>query len=590
MTSSSLARFAGPLALVMIGCGSSSAAGPAAGTAGAGGASSAGGASAAGGSGGGGQTGPYTPPPAATIVEQGAVSIRREVFFVAGVDAGENPTVAGSATPPELAKSRVVRYRVDSDPPKPAKAIVVLMPGFLGGAGSLDGAARALVRRSTEGAAIEAWAIDRRSNLMEDHHGLEVAEFRQDAELAHSYYLDAGTLEGKSFAGFKQQSDVPWESEWGIPTTIGDLRNVISIVPPAERRGRVVLLGHSLGATIVEEYAAWDFAGTAGYAELAGLALVDGVSGAEGDTTPPRPQDKYEKGGDMAPGGFGTAPGVADIRKSLRYFALPLLGTKVYPVAAIAAMRSVWTPKAITPDDDRDKLLQTLLSLTTVPKLTNRAAMGFAFDVKSNGLSFAAVSCGQGTGGELGSYDSVFGSKLIHPSDPLATYEWTDWDMSSPKGNTSLDDFARVWFDGPGLDFAEWYFPQRLTADAPIASTLVLKAGDFAYDDYAMRATHGAEIDLPVLAAPAALLGGDVSKFDKLKALIAPVGANRPLAGKPRSDAGAFHLAPHPELTHIDSIAATDAPGSAGRAWYDELSAFVGANTTAGGVVVPVQP
>jgi hypothetical protein len=528
-------------------------------------------------------------PPSSSVVEQGAVAIRREVFLVAGVDAGENPTIPGSATPPDLAKSRVVRYRVDSDPPKPARAIVVLMPGFLGGAGSLDGIAKALVRRSTADSAIEAWAIDRRSNLMEDHHGMEVATFRQDAELAHSYYLDSGTVEGKSFAGFKSQTDVPWESEWGIPTTVGDLRNVISIVPAAERRGRVVLLGHSLGATIVEEYAAWDFAGTAGFAELAGLALVDGVSGSEGDTTPPRPQDKYEMGGDMAPGGFGTAPGVADIRKNQRYFSLPLLGTKVYPVASIVGMRAVWSPKAISPDDDRDKLLQTLLSLQAVPKMTNRAAMGFAFDTRSNGLSFAAISCGQGTGGELGSYDSLFGSKLIHPSDPTATYEWTDWDQSTPKGNTSLDEFSRVWFEGPGLDFAEWYFPQRLTADAPIASTLVLKAGDFAYDTYAMRATHGKEMDLPILAAPAALLGGDVTKYDKLRALVAPVGQSRPLAGKDRSDPGAFHLAPHPELTHIDSIAATDAPGSAAKGWYDDLAGFVTANTATGGVVVPVQ-
>ena len=566
--------------MTLAACGSSSSSGPAAGG---------GGSAGSAGTGGGAQTGPYTPPPASSVVEQGAIAIRREVFLVDGVDAGENPTVPGSTTPPELAKSRVVRYRVDSDPPKPARAIVVLMPGFLGGAGSLDGIARALVRRSTADAPIEVWAVDRRSNLLEDHHGSQVAAFRQDAELAHGYYLDGATIEGKTFAGFREQSDLPYESEWGIPTTIGDLRNVISIVPATERRGRVVLLGHSLGAVIVEEYAAWDFDGTAGYSELAGLALVDGVSGAEGDTAPPRPQGKYELGGDMAPGGFGTVPGVVDIRKSQRYFALPLLGTKVYPVATIAGMRALWSPKAITPDDDRDKLLQTLLSLTAVPKMTNRAAMGFAFDAKSNGLSFAAISCGQGTGGELGSYASLFGATLIHPSDPSATYEWIDWDQSTPKGNTSLDEFARVWFDGPGLDFAEWYFPQRLTADAPIASTLILKTGDFAYDTYGMRAVHGKEMDLPILAAPAALLGGDVLKFYKLKSLVAPIGAGRPLAGKDRSDPAAFHPAPHPELTHIDSIAATDAPGTAARGWYDDLAAFVVGNTASGGLVVPVQ-
>jgi pimeloyl-ACP methyl ester carboxylesterase len=58
---------------------------------------------------------------------------------------------------------------------------------------------------------------------------------------------------------------------------VRDLRNVIR----AARRGgrRVVLAGHSLGATIAIAYATWDFGERAGAEDLAGLVLIDGGSG-----------------------------------------------------------------------------------------------------------------------------------------------------------------------------------------------------------------------------------------------------------------------------------------------------------------------
>ncbi len=92
----------------------------------------------------------YTPPPAsAIVVDPGPWKIRKEVLTVAGVTPPPNPR--GPATPPEENALRVVRYRVDATPPKPARAVVVMMPGDLGGAGSFDALARAIVRRSAEG-------------------------------------------------------------------------------------------------------------------------------------------------------------------------------------------------------------------------------------------------------------------------------------------------------------------------------------------------------------------------------------------------------------------------------------------------------
>ncbi|MDI1448366.1 alpha/beta fold hydrolase [Polyangium sp. 6x1] len=528
---------------------------------------------------------PYAPPPSSTVVEEGPVRIRRDIFLVPGVTPPPNP-LTGSTTPAELNAVRIVRYRIDADPPAPARAVAVLMPGFLGGASSYDAMARAIVRRSKAGEPFEAWAIDRRSNLLEDHHGHDVAEVRKDPEIAKRYYFEEEAVEGKTFPGFVDQASVDYASEWGLDTTIGDLRRVVEIVAPEERKARVFLVGHSLGATIAEEYAAWDFDGTPGYDELAGLVLVDGVARQEGALAPKITEDDYLKGSSQDPNAYLT-PGLETIRKTTRYIALPLLGLKVYPVAAIAGMRAMWSPTAITEDPYRDNAFLTLLSLTEVPRMTNRAAMGFAMDDSSNGVSFAAVSCGESKGGALAEYDSLFGTKLVQPSDPTATYNWVEYDAKSPREHTSLDDISRSWFEGPSLDFAEWYFPARLSLDAQAAATLVLKDGDWPRATYGMRAIHGASMDLPIFAAVAGLVG-DTAALDPLRALVqnVAIGPDRPLAGKPRTDPDAFVVLDIVKLTHIDPLSGTDDGQGDVTKWYDSLTKWMTTNSPAGAVVL----
>jgi pimeloyl-ACP methyl ester carboxylesterase len=527
----------------------------------------------------------YAPPPASAVVEEGPVRIRREIFTVPGVTPPKNPST-GKATPDEYNAIRVVRYRVDADPPRPARAVAVLMPGFLGGAGSYDPMARAIVRRSTGDDAFEAWAIDRRSNLLEDHHGLDVAEVRKDPEIAKRYYFEEEAVEGKTFAGFLDQTQVSFASEWGLATTVGDLRRVVELVGEADRKARVFLVGHSLGASIAEEYAAWDFKGTPGYSELAGLVLVDGVSRQEGKSAPPISLDEYVNGSASGPGGF-PAPGLDAIREMSRYTSLPILGLKVYPVASVAGMRAMWSPDAIVEDPYRDSAFRTLLSLSKVPKMTNRAAMGFAMDDASNGVSFAAVSCGEAKGGALAEYDGLFGGKLVQPSDPNATYDWTEHDAVSPAELTSLDDISRSWFEGPGTDFAEWYFPSRLPLDAQAASTLVLELGDWAFDKYGLRAMHGASMDLPIMGAVAGLVG-DTAALDPLRALVqdVPIGPGRPLEGTPRTDPNAFAVVDITSFTHIDPLSGTDATDGYVTKWYDTLVAWMSKNSPSGGVVL----
>ena len=103
----------------------------------------------------------------------------------------------------------------------------------------------------------------------------------------------------------------------GLKTQIDDLRAVVSFDSAGRATGTAVLLGHSLGASIVEEYAAWDFAGTAGYSELAGLVLVDGTAREEGKASVPYREDEYVNG--LTGGSFGKLS-LTKVRQSDRLF------------------------------------------------------------------------------------------------------------------------------------------------------------------------------------------------------------------------------------------------------------------------------
>ncbi len=521
------------------------------------------------------------------VIEHAAngVVIRREVLVVPGPTPPPNPVTQG-ATPASTPGMQVVRYRVDtgSAAPKPARAILLLMPGFLGGAGSFDSLARAIVRRSTADAPLEAWALDRRANLLEDRTGIEAALAQQNADVLTGYYFAGAAVNGTTFAGFQTQQQVDFESEWGMATTIDDLRAVIALIPAEQRQARVVLAGHSLGASIVSQYAAWDFAGAAGHDELAGLVLIDGVTGSEGGPLA-LTQAQYETDGQMTTT-MGTVPSVKAIREGSRYFAFPILEAKLFPVGVGTALRATLHPDLVEADTPRNTALQTLFLMDRLPRFTNRAAFGLAFDAASCPVSIAAVNAGASTGGALTSAPSPFGGgTVVKPSEVTATYAWQEYDQVNPREFTSLTDFALAW-TRPDSDFGEWYFPLRLTLDSAVGASLVLDPAAWPVTAWNLRAIHGRELSMPVLVEAAGILQGDVTAYDALKAILPPVGAGRPQAGAARTSSDGFQTHANPAFSHIDPLAATDDAGSAAAEWFDTLASFLRRVTPEGGVSV----
>jgi pimeloyl-ACP methyl ester carboxylesterase len=131
----------------------------------------------------------------------------------------------------------------------------------------------------------QVWAVDRRENLLEDHS--QRAQFvagEADPQEVFDYYLgwlgdDTITEHFEPRGGTASDDEsVAFARDWGMAVAIDDLRAVID--EAAGLGGEVVLGGHSLGGSITVAYATWDFEGRAGADDLAGLALIDGGSGA----------------------------------------------------------------------------------------------------------------------------------------------------------------------------------------------------------------------------------------------------------------------------------------------------------------------
>jgi pimeloyl-ACP methyl ester carboxylesterase len=181
-------------------------------------------------------------------------------------------------------------------PPQQPDAILVLVPGFEGGAGDFRILAENLITRAQDdGFILEVWAFDRRSNQLEDMEGLQIAEefldpvigldwlFGGELTLALHPLLAAGPNRRAVF--YDTQADVPFIADWTNLVFSHDIDAVVTAASAAARNQNVFLGGHSAGTGFTARYAATDFnlsgVGPAepGYAKLRGLVLLEGAGG-----------------------------------------------------------------------------------------------------------------------------------------------------------------------------------------------------------------------------------------------------------------------------------------------------------------------
>ena len=428
-------------------------------------------------------------------------------------------------TPAELNKAIYLRFFwAETTQPR---AIVVLMPGIFGGATNFDRMARTIISQDKT---LEVWAIDRRSNLLEDHSRLLESWNAKDPLIAwRSFVRDAGKPGGFTA---RPASELGFMGYWGLETHLGDLRNVI--LQARARAPKVLLGGHSLGSVLVTMYAGWDFAGESGSSSIDGLILLDGAAGntLAADIT----QADYENGFDS---GFAKTAGSRALEsgQALPYFdALGISPTGLAKLSS-AALLARFDPNGDSPGG-------------FVPYPASNLAAGLLGNAGGDNdyspIPAFSLSAGHARGETALNLFAVLisgwkGFSVGTITGPLPGSSRVEWVAGGPGEQEFTDpiDFAnRFW--SPLADYQEWYFPSRLTLDL---AAVRLEAPVWAQAKMPLR--HLGNLKLPILTA----IGGrgvvtEANAFSKLEAKLG-------LKLEPKIAAG---------LTHLDVLAATANP------------------------------
>jgi len=196
-----------------------------------------------------------------------------------------------------LNNARYTRHHL-AGPAQQPDAILILVPGFEGGAGDFRILADHLITRAQAGGVVlEVWAFDRRSNQLEDMAGLNIAEEFLSPEIALDWLyggeltlpLNPLLVAGPNRrAVFYDQTDVPFIASWTNLVFSRDIDAAVEQARSVARNQNVFLGGHSAGTGFTARYASTDFdlsgVGPAqpGYVKLRGLVLLEGGGGSTG--------------------------------------------------------------------------------------------------------------------------------------------------------------------------------------------------------------------------------------------------------------------------------------------------------------------
>lgn len=199
----------------------------------------------------------------------------------------------------DLNKARYVRFHVDTPKLQP-DAIVILVPGFEGGAADFKILAENIIPRALQqhDLAMEVWAFDRRGDQLEDREGLRLASRGNDPAMALDWLF--GNELGLSLSPelqrravfYNSKDDIPFLANWTPLTFSRDIDAVVERALGIARNGNVFVGGHSAGTGFAARYASTDFnldgkgASEPGYAKLRGLLLFEGGGGSTAGSAP----------------------------------------------------------------------------------------------------------------------------------------------------------------------------------------------------------------------------------------------------------------------------------------------------------------
>jgi pimeloyl-ACP methyl ester carboxylesterase len=423
----------------------------------------------------------------------GLVGLILALALAAPAAAAETVTTIPGAPGP--GPSKYDKAYVTKFGPKSAKRVLVLMPGFQGGAGDFTLDAREIVKRVP---GLQVWAVDRRSQALEDTSRFaDALAGRISVQQSFDYYL--GWLANPAIQPHFQpidQAKFAFAKQWGLSLALQDVRRVVL---SAKRQGkRVILGGHSLGASLTVAYASWDFDGHPGYEDLDGLVLIDGG----------------------LLGSFST-PDLAATKKAIKALDtngpfVDLLGLKLpWAAGVFAEDGAVATLKAPTAPAIAQAF--PLLPAQFKPPIpaTNRGLFGYAFDASTSPKALALIHVQAGSLGADG--------------------DWVNGEV------TPIERLAQTFGQEPA-NATEWYFPAKLSIDVDAANGLTRNAQT---DYLKLRPWHRRAVDLPLYALQTDLSNGRVLR-----------GARRFIAGSKVPRARSVLVDASATESHLDPLTA----------------------------------
>jgi pimeloyl-ACP methyl ester carboxylesterase len=387
-----------------------------------------------------------------------------------------------------------LRFRSARGPRKSTKAdaVFAIIPGFLGGAGSFDQVARNTVRdAAARHRFVEFWALDRRSNCLEDNSGVQAAAKAHNPLVAYGYYWGGQQVNGKAFPGWVSPDDAAWLKHVGLAQTMNDWYTVLKAGIPSRRmRERKVFCGgHSMGGPLTAAFASWDFDGNPNTRNDAGYKQCAGFVGLDTRLQVGTPS--------LAPSDPSSVLLSATLASDSPYVNTPPIVPETIQLPPIFGVGALFDPNGTDllqqlPHSQNIDLAQRFLFsrdavnfASGIPSIrdftiSNQLSLAGVFDDNSAPLFFMRSSVGFFTGGPLA--DKNFPSKnpdLAIPTDTNAPlYAWQNYNQVGTVANneegrpyttregevSDISQLARTMYEAPA-NFIEQYFPTQLLKD-----------------------------------------------------------------------------------------------------------------------------